>query len=172
MVKQSLPGCQCRQRHRRRFYPVQLLRFQRHLLRSGDGVFATVPWTRRERASVNLVAWVEGRGLGSRNDRPGEVVARRDSFLWILKEDSDGVTGGPFKFASAEGCCFDVDQMVILCRVGDGDRERVMKMEGLRGGVKDEGFGSKRKGVCFGHSDSMCFLDAARVFSVGDFGGF
>ena len=53
-----------------------------------------------------------------------------------------------------------MDKMVILCGVGCGDRVGGVKIEGLRGGVKDEGFGGERMlwggGFC-GHNASVAF---------------
>lgn len=76
----------------------------------------------------------------------------------MLGEYGDGKEGGRCKFAGAEGGGFDVDQMVIPCGVGCGDWLGGVEMEGLRGGVKDEGLLGERMcrgGGCCGHSASV-----------------
>ena len=57
---------------------------------------------------------MEGRGSGSRDDRPSKVVAWRDILTWVFGIDCLREKRGPGKFTGAEGCGLDMDEMVIL----------------------------------------------------------
>ena len=93
-------------------HPTQRLQLQSDLQGPDDVVIAAIAWAAQEYVNEDFIYGMQGGPWESSANSPDQVAARRAYFLRILGVDGFWELNGPGEFMGAEGCGFDVDEVV------------------------------------------------------------